>query len=33
MDSFWALIGGVAFGLLVLGIGLRLWDSTHQVAS
>lgn len=30
MDSFWPVIGGWAFGLVVLGIGLRVWDRTHQ---
>jgi hypothetical protein len=33
MDNFWVLIGGVAYGLLLLTLGLRLWDSTHDGAS
>lgn len=30
MDSFWALVGAVAFGLAALGVFLRAWDSTHK---
>lgn len=29
MDSFWALIGSVAFGLFVLGVLVRVWYRTH----
>jgi hypothetical protein len=30
MDSFWALIGSIAFGLVALGLGLRIWDRAHE---
>jgi hypothetical protein len=32
MDNFWALIGGVAFALILLGVGLRLWDRMNESA-
>ena len=30
MDNFWPVLFGWAFGLLVLGVGLRLWDQAHK---
>jgi len=32
MSHFWAVLGGWAGGLLILGIGLRVWDSMHGSA-
>jgi hypothetical protein len=29
MDNFWPVLFGWLFGLLVLGVGLRVWDSQH----
>jgi len=29
MDSFYALVGGQAFVLVVLAIGVRVWPHTH----
>lgn len=29
MDNFWPVLFGWAFGLFVLGVGLRLWDHAH----
>lgn len=30
MDNFWPVLFGWAFGLLALGVGLRLWDRAHE---
>ncbi len=30
MTHLWPVIGGWAFGLIVLAIGLRVWDSMHR---
>lgn len=29
MDSFWCVLGGWAFGLAVLGVGVRVWHNRY----